>query len=158
MNNKFKTLAVILTLIVATAIYFTVNSDNRRFSCLAQYHVQNNGLRANMLMHFFFDNDSGFVKMDGEFINASGHHKVLSRKVLFDFTTTKSNYLLTSKAIIPAAFDDTDNKALAYLLEGFYTHDNQPAQYNIYDDGNGGYIFMNGNVPVLLCANARAKS
>lgn len=158
MNNKFKILTAILTLIIAAAIYLTMNTTNRHFSCLAQYHVQNNGLRANMLMHFFFDDVSGFVTMDGEFINASGHHKVLSRKVLFDFTTTKSNYLLTSKAIIPAAFDNTDNHSLAYLLEGFYTSKNQPAQYNIYYDGNGGYIFMNGNVPVLLCANARSKN
>lgn len=153
MKNKFKFLAVILALVSATAIYFSLNKDNRHFSCLAQYHVQNNGLRANMLMRFFFDGSSGFVTLNGEFINASGHHKVLSRKILFDFTTTKSNYLLTSKAIIPAAFDETENNSLAYLLEGFYTNINQLAQYNIHHDGNGGYIFMNGNVPVLLCAD-----
>ena len=158
MKNKFKLLTAILTAIVATTLYLTMHNDNRHFSCLAQYHIQNNGLRANMLMHFFFDNSSGFVTMDGEFINASGHHKVLSRKVLFDFTTTKSNYLLTSKAIIPAAFDNTDNGSLSHLLERFYTNKNQPAQYNIYYDGNGGYIFMNGNVPVLLCANAKFKN
>ncbi|GLR07689.1 hypothetical protein [Mixta theicola] len=154
MKNKFKFLAAGLTIIGAAAFYFNFSTDNRHFSCLAQYHVQNNGLRANMLMRFFFDGPSGFVTMNGEFINASGIHKVISRKVLFDFTTTKSNYLLTSKAIIPAAFDETDNHSLAYLLEGFYTNINQLAQYNIHYDGNGGYIFMNGNVPVLLCAGS----
>lgn len=153
MKNKRKYLAAILAVMGMTALWFSFNADKRHFSCLAQYHVKNNGLYANMLMRFFFDGDNGFVTLNGELINASGHHKALSRKILFDFDTTKSNYVLTSKAIIPAAFDETDNNALAYLLEGFYTNVNQVAQYNIHHDGNGSYIFMNGNVPVLLCAH-----
>ncbi|MDU4091688.1 MAG: hypothetical protein E7H57_00210 [Pantoea sp.] len=154
MKNKFKFIATTLTVIIAAAIYFTINNTHRRFSCMAQYHVQNNGIRANMFMHFFFDEPSGFVTMNGEFINASGQHKILSRRVLFDFTTTKSNYLLTSTAIIRAAFDEVGNDSLAWLLDSFYVNKNQLTQYNIYYDGNGGYIFMNGNIPVLLCAGA----
>ncbi|MGD8204012.1 hypothetical protein [Pantoea sp. FN0305] len=151
MKSKIKFIVAILLVIGVAITYFTVNNRDRHFSCLVQHHVQNNGMRANMLMRFFFDGSSGFVIMNGEFIDASGHHKVLSRKVLFDFTVNNNNYLLTSKAIIPSAFDEVDNKSLVWLLERFYTDIKQPAQYNIYSDGKGGHIFMNGNVPVLLC-------
>ena len=153
---KYKFIAVAAALIItgASAFYLSLPKNKHYFSCLAQYHVHNNGLRANILMRFMFEGTTGFVMLNGEFIDESGHHKVLSRKILFDFQTIKSNYLLTSTAIIPNAFDETDNHALANLLDGFYTAKNQPAQYNIHHNGKGEYIFMNGSTPVLLCATS----
>ena len=154
MKNKMIALIALLSVISAGVIYYPFTRDNRRFSCLTQYHVHNDGVRANMLMRFHFDDTSGFVMLNGEFINEAGHHKVLSRKVLFDFQVNKDKHLLTSKAIIPAAFDETDDRALSRLIDGFYIKVNHPAQYAIYHNGNGDYIFMNGNHPVLVCAES----
>jgi hypothetical protein len=151
---KTKTIALIVLFCVMSTgvIYYKFHGENRHFSCLAQYHVYNDGIRANMLMRFHFDDASGLVMLNGEFINEKGYHKVLSRKVLFDFEVNKEKYMLNSKAIIPAAFDETDDRALSRLLDGFYTQANQLALYEIYHNGNGDYIFMNGNLPVLICA------
>lgn len=154
MKNKMIAFIALLSVISAGVICYPFTRDNRHFSCLTQYHVHNDGVRANMLMRFHFDDTSGFVMLNGEFIHEAGHHKVLSRKVLFDFQVNKDKYLLTSKAIIPAAFDETDDRTLSRLIDGFYIKANQPAQYAIYHNGSGDHIFMNGNHPVLVCAES----
>lgn len=154
MKNKMIAFIALLSVISAGVIYSSLTRDNRHFPCLTQYHAHNNGVRANMLMRFHFDDTSGFVMLNGEFINEAGHHKVLNWKVLFDFQVNKDKYLLTSIAIIPAVFDETDDRALSRLIDGFYIKANQPAQYAIYHNGSGDYIFMNDDHPVLVCAES----
>ncbi|ORM80828.1 hypothetical protein [Mixta gaviniae] len=153
MKHKAFALAALL-LILASILFLYYARDNRHFSCLAQYHVQNEGARANVLMRFIFNGPSGLVAVDGEFVNAAGRHKIISRKILFEVERANDHYLLTSKAIIPSAFDEADNVALSRLLDSFYTHGNRPAQYQIHHNGKGGYVFMSGNVPVMFCAGS----
>jgi hypothetical protein len=106
-----------------------------------------------MLMRFIFNGDTGMVSLDGEFINEDGYHKIISRKIIFDFTVDNKNYLLNSKMIIPSAFDEIDESTIPRLLDNFYTHERRPAVYQIHRNGKGRYLFMNGSAPYLLCVN-----
>ncbi|MFD1800913.1 hypothetical protein ACFSFZ_01670 [Mixta tenebrionis] len=152
---KYKICALIALLIAAYSIFYVFSSyrNERYFSCLAQHHVHNNNVRSNMLMRFIFNGDTGMVSLDGEFINEQGHHKIISRKIIFDFTIDKKNYLLNSRMIIPSVFDEIDEHTIPRLLDNFYTQERRPAVYQIHYNGKGGYIFMNDNAPYLLCAS-----
>ncbi|WP_155957718.1 hypothetical protein [Klebsiella aerogenes] len=121
-------------------------------TCDAIINIYKGKQRLSLRLQYAFLGEEGTVNLSGALEMEGEKATQINRQVFFNYIRVNDGVYLENKKTAISLLDNSGPNGLDSLLPAFYTHQGGRANFLVYAQKPGGYIFVKDFIPAFYCA------
>ncbi|HBV8970897.1 TPA: hypothetical protein ACGRM4_005207 [Klebsiella oxytoca] len=157
MKNRYLTsfiFFVIALVFLNAGIYYHFNKKIQNLNCVSENLMKHGDIVIKAHYTFAVKEGTGIIKVNGV-AKSAGKSFILNRQIFFTYEVLHSEYLLTSKKIIPFSNDRWLLSGVGIHYTKFFSEENQPLVLNIQKDQDDNFVISFNSTPTFYCINIK---
>lgn len=145
-------LLFVMAILCMSLIYIiSENYQAKHFSCNSESVLKGDQHSTAVSIKFIFDGTQGGTIIEGVNHDSKGVVHPFRRHTTFSFTRSGNEYTMTTRSATSLAGDTSDEKLVALSFPSFFISEGHTVRLTRYNQGDGGYVFMNGETLMSYC-------